>query len=124
MNILLWILQSVLALLCLAGGQYKAFQFDQLGSQMEMLSRGGWRAVGLFEMVCGLLLIVPAAVKWMPSLTPLAAASLALEALALSGLYASYSLKMTAANPLIWSVVMALLAAFVAYGRYSLKPLG
>src|SRR5262245_53770554 len=123
MNILLWILQLALALLCLSGGAYKAFKFDELANQMRALSRGGWRAFGVFEMICGILLVVPAAAQWMPILTPLAAAALAIETLALDGVYARYSLKLTAANPLVWSVVMGLLAAFVAYGRYALRPL-
>jgi hypothetical protein len=78
--------------------------------------------LGVFEMVCGILLIVPAAAKWMPVLTPLAAAALALETLALAGLYAQYSLQLTAANPLVWAAVMGLVAAFVAYERYALRP--
>ncbi len=123
MNVLLWVLQVALALLYLAGGAYKAFMFDELASQMRALPRGGWRALGVLEMLCAVLLIVPAAAKWMPVLTPLAAAALALETLALAALYARYSLKLTAANPLVWSVVMGLLAAFVAYGRYALRPL-
>ena len=122
MNILLWVLQIVLAFLCLSGGAYKAFKFDELASQMRMLSRGGWRVLGLFEMVCGILLIVPAALQWMPSLTSIAAAALALECLFLCAIYAKTSLKLTAANPLVWSVVMALMAAFVAYGRYAPSP--
>ena len=78
--------------------------------------------VGVLEMVGALLLIVPAALKWMPVLTPLAAAVLALETLALAALYARYSLKLTASNPLVWAAVMGLLAAVVAYGRYTLMP--
>lgn len=31
------------------------------------------------------------------------------------------SLQLTAANPLVWVVAMALMAAFVAYGRYALR---
>ena len=122
MNILLWVLQVALALLYLAGGAYKTFMFDELASQMAALSRGGWRALGVLEMVGAVLLIVPAAAKWMPVLTPLAAAVLALETLAIAGLYARYSLKLAATNPLVWAVVMGLLAAFVAYGRYALGP--
>lgn len=122
MNVLLWVLQLALALLYLAGGAYKVFMFDELANQMVALSRGGWRALGVLEMLCGVLLVVPAAAKWMPVLTPLAAAVLALETLALAGLYARYSLKLTATNPLVWAVVMGLLAAFVAYGRYALRP--
>src|SRR5687767_12731201 len=112
MNVLLWILQVVLAFLCLSGGAYKVFKFDAIAKQMEPLSRGGTAAVGVLEMVCGILLIVPAATKWMPVLTPIAAAVLALESLALAGLYARHSLELAPTNPLVWSVVMAALAAF------------
>jgi hypothetical protein len=124
MNVLLWVLQIALALLSLAGGAYKVFMFDELAKvpAMVALSRGGWGALVVFEMLCAVLLVVPAAAKWMPVLTPLAAAALALESLALARLYARYSLKLTAANPLVWVVLMGLMAAFVAYVRYPLKP--
>src|SRR2546421_12612960 len=117
MNVLLWVLQVGLAMLYLAGGAYKTFKFAELASQMRALPPAGWRALGVLEMVGAVLLIVPAAAQWMPVLTPLAAAALALETLALAGLYARYSLKLAATNPLVWAVVMGLLAAFVAYGR-------
>jgi len=117
MNVLLWVLQVGLAMLYLAGGSYKTFKFAELASQMRALPPAGWRALGVLEMVGAVLLIVPAAAQWMPVLTPLAAAALALETLALAGLYARYSLKLAATNPLVWAVVMGLLAAFVAYGR-------
>jgi hypothetical protein len=123
MNILSWVLQAVLALLYLSGGAYKIFSFDELATQMTALSRDGWRALGVLEIVGAVLLIVPAALKWMPLLTPLAAAVLALETLAIAALYASYSLELAATNPMVWAVVMGLLAAFVAYGRYALSPL-
>src|SRR5262249_60899955 len=69
------------------------------------------------EVACGILLIVPAAANWMRVLTPLAAGVLTVEALGLSGLYARRSLKVTAANPLVWSVAMTLMAGFVAFSR-------
>jgi len=118
-NVLLWVVQVALALLYLAGGSYKVFKFDELANSMRALSRGGWRVLGVLEMVGAVLLIVPAAAKWMPILTPLAAAALALETLALAALYARYSLKLAATNPMVWAVVMGLLSAFVAYGRYA-----
>lgn len=122
MNILIWVLQAALALLYLAGGAYKLFSFDQLAKQFGSLSRGGWRVLGAIEILGAVLLIVPAATNWMPVLTPLAAIVLALETLFLVGIYARHSLKLTAENPLIWAVVMALLVAFVAYGRFALSP--
>jgi hypothetical protein len=120
MNVILWILQSLLAFFCLAGGAYKIFSFDELAKMpaTASLSQGAWSALGTFEMVCGVLLIVPAAMKWMPVLTPLAAAVLALESLALAMLYARHSLQLTATNPLIWVVIMGVLAVIVAYGRF------
>jgi len=122
MNVLLWILQSALAVLYLAGGAYKAFSFDELATQMTALPRGGWAALGVIEMLGAVLLIVPAAAKWMPVLTPLAAAVLALETAALAAVYAHYSLELATTNPLVWAVVMALLAAFVARGRFVRLP--
>jgi uncharacterized membrane protein YphA (DoxX/SURF4 family) len=122
MNVLLWILQAALAFLYLSGGAYKLFKFEELASQMSALPHAVWRTLGALEIAGGILLIIPAATKWMPLLTPLAATVLALETLALAGLYARYSLKLTAANPLIWSALMGLLVAFVAYGRYAISP--
>jgi DoxX-like protein len=119
MNVVLWVLQIALAFLYLSGGAYKVFKFDALANHMRALSRRGWRVLGALEMVGAVLLIVPAAVQWMPILTPLAAAVLAVETLGLAGLYARYSLKLAATNPLVWSAAMGLLAAFVAYGRYA-----
>jgi uncharacterized membrane protein YphA (DoxX/SURF4 family) len=123
MNVLLWVLQVALAFLYLSGGAYKVFKFDQLANQMRALSRSGWRALGVLEMLGAVLLIIPAATKWMPVLTSLAAAALALETLVLAALYARYSLKLAATNPMVWAAVMGLLVAFVAYGRYALSPL-
>lgn len=122
MNVLLWILQIALALLYLAGGAYKVSSVDELARQFALLPRGGWRALGVLEVSGALLLVVPAAVPWMPVLTPLAAAVLALETLGLCVLYARRSLRLAAANPLVWSVGMEVLVAFVAYGRYALAP--
>ncbi len=125
MNVLLWILQIALALFCLAGGQYKLFHFDELATmpQIGTLSRGGWGAIGSFEILCAILLIVPAAAKRMSVLTPLAAAALALEATVLAVLFAQHSLALTATNPLVYVVVMGLVATLVAYGRFTLRPL-
>lgn len=123
MNILLWVLQGVLALFCVAGGAYKLAKPEDVAKQARALSVGSWRLVGAFEFLCGVLLIAPAAAGWMPALTTLAAAALALETLGISALYARISTKLVAANPLPWSATMALMAAFVAYGRYALSPL-
>lgn len=123
MNVFLWALQIPLALLSLAGGAYKVFMLLAKVPSAGALSRAGWGAVGVFEMLFAVLLVVPAAMKWMPVLTPFGAAALALESLGLAVLYARHSLELSATNPLVWVVVIGLTAAFVAYGRYALAPL-
>ena len=122
MHILFWSLQVVLALLFMSGGAYTAVSFQQLASQFSEIPHGGWRALGFLEMAGGVLLIVPAALKWMPHLTAHAAAVLTLETFALAALYATHSTKVTPENPMTWALVMGVLVAFVAYGRYVLKP--
>ena len=121
MNILLWVLQIALAVLNLAGGGYKVFSGGEIAGRYG-ISRGGWGALGVIEMLGAVLVVVPAALSWMPELTPLAAAVLALESLALVALYARKSRKMVAANPLPYALVMAVLAVIVAIGRYALLP--
>ncbi len=123
MNTLLWIFQAVLGLLYLAGGYFKTSQGVQLATQFAAIPAGLWRVFGLIEMLGAVLLIVPAATKWMPALTPIAAVVLAIETLVISGVYAQQSLKMSAENPLLWSAVMLLLVALVAYGRFVIQPL-
>lgn len=122
MNVLLWVLQIALAFLFFAGGAYKVFAFDELARQMLTLSRGGWRMLGLLEMAGAILLVVPAAAKWMPVLTPIAAGVLAVETFALALLYAQYSLALAATNPMVWALAMGVVAVFVACGRYALVP--
>ena len=121
MNLLLWILQIALALFSLAGGAYKLFAFAELAKMpaTAALPQSAWGALGVFEMVCGVLLVVPFALKWMPMLTPLAAAALVLESVALAAPYARFSLQLAPSNPLVWVALMAILAVIVACGRYA-----
>jgi hypothetical protein len=123
MNVLLWILQAGLAFLLLTGGAYKLYAGKELAKAVGVLPAGAWGAFGAVEIVAALLLIVPAATGWQPGLTAPTAAFVAVESLVLSAIYASKSRALTASNPLLWSAALALVAAFVAYGRTALSPL-
>ena len=124
MNRILWVLQVTLAFFYFAGGFYKLTKSDVLAGQVPAIGRGGWRALGLVEVLGAVLLIVPAVLRWMPSLTPFAAAVLTAETLALAvTFYKRYSLKLTPKNPTLWPLVMGVLVAILAYGRYVLVPL-
>ena len=116
MNVIIWIFQVALALMLLAGGSYKLFKVDALAKTPSgnALPRSAWRAIGAVEMVCGFLLVIPA-------LAPLAAAVIVVESLFLAAIYARHSLAVKATNPLVYVVPIALVAAFIAYGRYALR---
>jgi len=119
MNVLLWILQIAVAFLYISGGAYKVFKVDNLAGHFRGLPPNVWRALGVLELVGAVLLVVPARVTGVPMLTALAAAVLAIESLGLAAAYGRKSLKLVAANPFGWCATMGLLAALVAYGRYT-----
>lgn len=119
MNILLWVVQAVLAFLYLAGGGFKIGNPDDVAKQARTFARGAWRFIGALEVVGAILLIVPLAAGWMPVLTPIAAAVLALETFFLAAVYARVSTKLVASNPLVYAVPMGVLALLVALGRFT-----
>ena len=122
MNILLWVLQVLAALLYGSSGVMKVFMFDKVSEQVPSfgaLPREAWMALGILELVCTVGLIVPAAFHWQPRLTVLAATLLAIESLVFIGVHVKYH----EITPMILSGVLGLLMAFIAYGRMVLKPI-
>ncbi len=122
MNILLWVLQMLAALLYGASGVLKIFMFDEISRDVrsfDALPREAWMALGIIELVCTVGLIVPAAFHWRPRLTGVAAAVLALESLVFIGVH----VKTNEIAPIIMSAVLGLIMAFIAYGRLVLKPI-
>jgi len=122
MNTLLWVLQILAALLYGASGIMKVFFFDKVSADVRSfgaLPRGAWRALGILELVCTVGLIVPAALRWHPALTVVAAALLSLESLVFIGVHAKYREMGT----IVLCVVLGLLMAFLAYGRMVLEPI-
>jgi uncharacterized membrane protein YphA (DoxX/SURF4 family) len=122
MNILLWALQILAALLYGSSGVMKVFLFDQISGDVPSfgaLPREAWMALGILELVCAVGLIVPTALHWRPRLTVLAATLLALESLVFIGVHVKYG----EITPTIMSSVLGLLMAFIAYGRIVLRPI-
>jgi uncharacterized membrane protein YphA (DoxX/SURF4 family) len=122
MNILLWILQVLAALVYAASGVMKVFMFDKISGDVPSfgaLPREGWMALGILELVCTVGLIVPAAFHWQPRLTAVAATLLAVESL----VFVAVHVKYREITPIIMSGVLGLLMAFIAYGRMVLRPI-
>jgi DoxX-like protein len=122
MNILLWVLQGLAALLYGASGVMKVFMFDKVSADVPSfgaLPREAWMALGILELICTVGLIVPGALHWRPALTVVAATLLAIESLVFIGVHVKYG----EVAPIIMSAVLGLLMAFIAYGRMVLKPM-
>ena len=116
MNILLWVLQVLAALLYGASGVMKIFMFDKISADVPSfgaLPRPVWAALGVLELICVAGLIVPMAFGWHPSLTAVAATVLAIESLVFIGVHVKYR-EMPS---IILSAVLGLVMAFVAYSR-------
>ena len=113
MNILLWVLQILAALMYGSSGVMKIFMFDKISQDVPSfgaLPREAWMALGILELVCTVGLIVPAAFHWQPSLTVLAATVLAVESLVFVGVHVKYC----EVTPMVLSGVLGLLMAFIA----------
>ena len=117
MNVLLWIVQIVLALFFVAGGAYKITATDALAT-MAAMPPLAWRLLGVLEVAGGLLLVVPGLMGRLPGSAAIAATVLLVESIGLSIFYASYSTTIAATNPLVWTVLLSVLTAVVAIGRF------
>jgi hypothetical protein len=120
-NVVLWIAAGLLAVLYLgAGGMKLATPREKLLENPNM----GWTAdfpaaaikgIGAIEIVGAIGLILPWALDIAPVLTPLAAAGLAIVQIGAIIVHARR--KETKALPM--NVVLLVLAAFVAVGRFA-----
>jgi hypothetical protein len=115
----LWVVQGLLALVYLfAGGMKLVLPLEDLAGPVQM---PGWfiRFIGVAEVLGALGLIFPGLLGIRPGLTPLAAAGLVVIMAGATVLTLATGDVAVALIPL----VMGLLAAFVAYGRWRLAPL-
>jgi hypothetical protein len=122
MNILLWVLQGLAAFLYGSSGVMKVFMFDKISEGVQSfgaLPKKVWMTLGIVELVCTVGLIVPSALHWQPVLTVVAAAVLATESLVFVGVHVKYR----EITPIIMSIVLGLIMAFVAYGRAVFSPI-
>jgi hypothetical protein len=120
MNIALWIVQALLAALFLfAGGIKLVTPMEEMMKQMP-ISLPGWflRFIGVAEVLGAVGLILPGLGGIRTGLTPLAAAGLVIIMIGAAGVTLMTGDIAMAAIPL----VVGLLAAFVAYGRWRPTP--
>jgi uncharacterized membrane protein YphA (DoxX/SURF4 family) len=123
LNLILWILQVVLAAVFIGAGFTHATQRDHPRPRMEWMQAvppGALTTIAVLEILGGIGLVVPAATRILPILTPIAAAALALLML----FAAIFHIRRPNELPnVLFNAVLGLLALFVAYGRFVLEPI-
>ena len=117
----LWIVQGLLALLFLfTGGMKLVLPLDVLMSMgsPNQIQLPGWfvRFIGVAEVLGAIGLILPGLLRIRPGLTPLAAAGLVIIMIGATVL----TLAGGDVAPALIPLVVGLLSAFVAYGRWRL----
>lgn len=120
MNVALWIVQALLALLFLfAGGIKLIMPIEELMKQMP-LALPGWfmRFIAVLEILGGIGLILPWLTGIRPGLTPLAAAGLVILMISAT----VYTLAAGDVATALMPLVVGILAALVAYGRWRVTP--
>lgn len=122
MNLVLWILQFVLGAMFIMAGATKAFAYDKALASLPWVkdvSHSLVSFIGISEFLGGIGLILPAATKILPVLTPVAAMGLALVML----LATAFHLSRGEYAAVGFTLALGLAAAFVAYGRIKLRKI-
>ena len=114
MNVALWIAQALLAVIFLfAGGMKLVMPIEELTAQMPMPALLV-RFIAIVEVLGGLGVILPWLMGIWPGLTPLAAAGLVIIMIGAT----IFTLMTGNIAMALIPIVVGLLAAFVAYGRW------
>ena len=121
MNILLWVLQILLAVHTAMGAFWKFSNSEQTVPSLSAIPHGVWLAISAVELACVVGLVIPLLYRPLAVLAPLAAIVIA----AIMLLYCV--LHLVSGDPshgqLIYWLVVAAFCAFIAYGRLVLRPI-
>jgi hypothetical protein len=120
MNILLWILQMLLAMHTIVGAIWKFSNSEKTVTSLKAIPHGVWLTMSVIELLSSLCLILPAFNKRIGIFAPIAAIYIAAEMLLFCGLHV-YSCDTNYGQMIYW-VVVAAICAFIAYGRLGLLP--
>lgn len=120
MTYALWTVQVLLALVFLLSGSMKLFMPIEVLTEQTPLPGGLIRFIGMAEVLGAFGLVLPGLFRTRTELTPLAAAGLTII---MVGAVIITLMTMDAVMAVI-PLVVGLLSAFVAYGRWTLAPHG
>lgn len=119
MNIFLWVLQGLLALHTLMGAIWKFSNSEQAVGSLSAIPHPVWLGLSVIEIICVIGLILPALNKNWGITAPIAASIIAAEMLLFCVVHL-ISGDGSSSEIIYWAVV-AIICAFIAYGRFVLK---
>jgi len=117
MNIVLWVLQGLLAVLFLMIGSMKVFNYEKFKAQAgkDVPSKGLTAFIGISEIAGALGLVLPWATGVWPVLTPVAAAALVVVMVLAVGHHLQHKHPISKAVP---ALVFLVLSGLVALDRF------
>jgi putative oxidoreductase len=121
LHITLWVVQGLLAVAFgMAGFMKLTMPIEQLAENgmtfVNHYSAGVVRFIGASEVLAAIGFILPAALRIMPFLTPLAAVGIAIV------MILAFFEHISQNEPIVANVVLFVLAIFVAWGRFLKVP--
>lgn len=121
MNIALWIFQSLLALHTTMGAIWKFSKSPaETMPSLAAIPQGVWISLSIVELIVAVCLVIPALNKGWGVVTPVATIIIIVEMLTYCAIHFQSGTKDF--GPMAYWMIVALVCAFVAYGRLTLKP--
>ncbi|MDE9452108.1 DoxX family protein [Aliiroseovarius sp. Z3] len=120
MNIVLWILQALLALHTAIGAGWKLFNSEQAVPTLTALPHWVWTVLIPLELICAAGLVIPALAPSLGWLVPVAAIGIALEMLVFSGVHLRAGAEDN--GPMYYWLAVATVCAVIVLGRLFVAP--
>ena len=119
MNVVLWVLQVLLAFWNITGAYYMMTHYLELASAFafEVLPEQIFPVIGILQILFAVGLVVPGLVKGMSKYVAYSAAGLSVISLLGIVLYLAYS----GFPGMLWGIIPAAFEAFIAYRRWPAK---
>lgn len=120
MNIVLWVLQALLALHTAIGAGWKLFNSEQAVPTLSAIPHGAWMVLIPLELLAAIGLVVPAVAPSLGWVAPLATLAIAAEMLAFSGIHLRSGAEEN--GPMRYWLGVAAACAAAALGRHFVAP--
>jgi uncharacterized membrane protein YphA (DoxX/SURF4 family) len=121
MNIVLWVLQVGLALHTIMGAVWKFSNTEESVGSLRVIPHPVWLGLSVVELGAAACLVLPFVVSSMGALAPVAAVVIAAEMIVFSAIHLQSGESNN--SPVVYWMVVAVFCAFIAYGRFVLRPL-